>query len=1642
MLFRRLMGGARMRRILVSCGEQAAEASLTKILSGEYEVIMTRGTDEMRSELRKSGKTISAVILNMSADETYAAQDIIKLNALWRRLPVIASADSGDEAVMTEIMARGAAGLALRPFGANLLKHTLANIITITEKAALSNTFRRDKLTGLLNREGFLDTADSMIRCKESGFYVLSCFDVENFKVINDQYGLEKGDMVLKHVADTISSCVSSIGGICCRFMADKFGMLFPAEYRDSDIVRQNHKEATEVSAIGQTIRIRIGRYFVDDLSISVSAMYDRAKMAEESIKNRYDIYIAEYSASMRDNLLHQQQVVNDMSEALVKGQFEPWFQPQFNHLTGAMIGAEALVRWKKDGEYIPPARFVPVFEKNGFIYEMDKYVWETVCSHLRRWLDEGRSPLPVSVNVSRRDLLENDCIAFLSEIVKKYELPYDLLRLEVTESAFAESTSLLTAKVDELIKLGFTVEIDDFGSGYSSLNTLKDVPASIIKLDMRFFDRTENSQRSGNIIESIVRMAKWLGMAVIAEGVEEKVQADYLRSIGCYYIQGYFYSRPVPLEDYETFLDNKGKEHELAKLKTLETLNSNEFWSPKSMETLIFNSYVGGACIFEYHDGRTELLRANERYADELGYFKPCYPLEDNSPYQFLDEDNSKAMLDNIHRAIETSKESFCELVLDDKKGHTEFIRSTVRVIANTGGRYLFYCVILNHTDQHMAVDRQREAEKMLIESAQRLQTIMGNISGGVSALVIDSEWRSRLIFCNERYYGIYGYTKEQAEAEGIDFLTRVLKKDLEIVKTKLTMLMQSGVPVTIDFRALKRNGELVFLRANSSLMHMDDCDDTVITSVITDITEEKTTLEKLMLLTNNIPGGIAKFRVSDGAVTILYLSDGVYDLTGYSPDELDTLSEGNALFLASADDSEMLMRKLYEALDGDGKMDCDFRARLKDGSTRWVNIHGSVAERSGTNAILNVVFLDIDDRKLAEENFLRSQSEISRRYEHELHLRREVIKDSPVSLTLNLTTNTIEEYDSTVDDVHSTGDMKIDSVKLFNNLVESVAPEDREAVRETLFPDKLLEAYRNNTTNINIEFRRMSPLHHYHWVRTVVTIIRRPGTEDIIAFLYVKDIDLVKKNLLALESIINEEIEAVSIINVASGLQRIINAETKLSYVEPDRLFHHDRIANKIIDNNVVPEDREMCRNSLMMESIKKKLDSDGSMLLSFRVKGNNGEILRKRSLIYYLDETHDDIVVSDRDITHAFEEEQNRQRELQKAVDAANEASKAKSEFLSRMSHDMRTPLNGVIGMVKLAKEESNPKQLSEYLENIDVSGHFLLGLINDVLDISKIESGRIVLKEEPFLAEDFMRNINTIIQPMMDAKHIEFVVGLNCGADCIIVDKLRFMQIFFNLLTNAAKYTNEYGRVEFLAEHIPDKDGKHGMRFIVRDNGIGMSGDYMERMYEPFSQEQADRTGNVEGSGLGLTIVKNLVETTGGRITVHSEIDKGTEFTVDVYAKMGSVEEAKSLVKKNDTDLSGLNVLVIEDNKVNVMVARKLLEKKKCSVDDADDGLKGVKRFLRSDENYYDVILMDIRMPVMDGIDAAKAIRSAKRSDALTVPIIATTADAFSENEQALYDAGMNGRIIKPIEPDALYEMIGKLKERKEKIRKDR
>lgn len=405
-------------------------------------------------------------------------------------------------------------------------------------------------------------------------------------------------------------------------------------------------------------------------------------------------------------------------------------------------------------------------------------------------------------------------------------------------------------------------------------------------------------------------------------------------------------------------------------------------------------------------------------------------------------------------------------------------------------------------------------------------------------------------------------------------------------------------------------------------------------------------------------------------------------------------------------------------------------------------------------------------------------------------------------------------------------------------------------------------------------------------------------------------------------------------------------------------------------------------------------------------------------------------------------ALRKEREAQLEKEKSLRLqAMAANDAKSEFLSRMSHDIRTPLNGIIGMSYLAQEEQNPPRTVECLKKIDTSSKFLLGLINDVLDMSKAESNKIVLHPEPYPREEYQAYLDSVIAPLVKEKGQHFVLKEQNGNKAYfpVMDKLRFNQIFFNLLSNAVKYTPEGGTITYsIVEDYDEKNRRMSMVHVISDNGIGMSEKFQKSLFQPFTQEGRDDCSERRGSGLGLAIVRQLVDLMGGTISFTSKKGKGTRFEVHLSFPIVSQKEAMAKETEKDKpasvlfpELANKHVLLCEDHPLNQEIAKRLLEEKGMVVVLANNGERGVTAFAESTPDYFDVILMDIRMPVMDGYEATKAIRALNRPDAKKVVIVAMTADAFEDDVKKALAVGMNGHLSKPVSPQDLYRTLVEL-----------
>ena len=394
-----------------------------------------------------------------------------------------------------------------------------------------------------------------------------------------------------------------------------------------------------------------------------------------------------------------------------------------------------------------------------------------------------------------------------------------------------------------------------------------------------------------------------------------------------------------------------------------------------------------------------------------------------------------------------------------------------------------------------------------------------------------------------------------------------------------------------------------------------------------------------------------------------------------------------------------------------------------------------------------------------------------------------------------------------------------------------------------------------------------------------------------------------------------------------------------------------------------------------------------------------------------------------------------DQERQKKaISEALAAAENANRAKTMFLNNMSHDIRTPMNAIVGFTALAVSNiDNKEQVEDYLKRITVSSQHLLSLINDVLDMSRIESGKMTLEETDVYLPKVIRDLCTIIQPNAVEKQQELTVDIQGVQDEVVMtDKMRLNQVLLNILSNAVKFTPVGGTIDFRVTEKPsDREGCAIYEFRVKDNGIGMSEEFQKNIFEAFTRERSTTVSGIQGTGLGMAITKNIVDMMGGTITVNSEEGKGSEFIVDIPFRVlaqPSLEEEEETVRRHKVYFDQKRVLLAEDNEMNQMIALAILEGAGCSVEIAENGLVAVEKLNANPAGYYDVVLMDIQMPVMDGYEASKTIRSMDDPAKAQIPIIAVTANAFEEDRKIAMEAGMNGHLAKPYDIEAMMKML--------------
>lgn len=552
----------RRKYVLIVDDCQQDRMAVADVLRSDYDILEACNGKQALEILSRKRAQISLIMLDlmMPVMDGYEFLEMYRKRKEYSYLPVVVCTTEDDPEREQKSLELGAWDFVLKNSSPGIMRLRAGNAIEKSKVRFLEYDF----LTGIYGQQKFYQATRELLDQRAGANFAFIHFDIDRFRIINTLYGSKEGDRLIHFVAGAIRKVMTAYGrGTYGRLGGDVFGMCVP--YEDGAAIYhilEGIRAEIRKHSVHYYLETCAGIYLVDDPDMEVAAMHDNAEIAAAQCKGQYMVHDVLYTEEIGQKVLREQHIIDEMDAALAEQQFIVYFQPKYQLKKMAPYGAEALVRWKKpSGEIVLPNEFIPIFERNGFITKLDYYVWEKVCQFIDSELSQGRNPAPISVNVSRVNLYNPDFMDSLIDLIHRYHIPPHYLNLELTESVFSEDAELIQRAVNYLHDAGFTILMDDFGSGYSSLNILKDVDLDVLKIDMKFFSKGNTAEKGAKIIEAVIRMAESLDMMVIAEGVEEKHQVDFLNDLGCDYIQGYYFGRPMSQDLYEKLTNHDEEE-------------------------------------------------------------------------------------------------------------------------------------------------------------------------------------------------------------------------------------------------------------------------------------------------------------------------------------------------------------------------------------------------------------------------------------------------------------------------------------------------------------------------------------------------------------------------------------------------------------------------------------------------------------------------------------------------------------------------------------------------------------------------------------------------------------------------------------------------------------------------------------------------------------------------------------------------------------------------------------------------------------------------------------------------------------------------------------------------------------------------
>lgn len=1016
------------------------------------------------------------------------------------------------------------------------------------------------------------------------------------------------------------------------------------------------------------------------------------------------------------------------------------------------------------------------------------------------------------------------------------------------------------------------------------------------------------------------------------------------------------------------------------------------------------------------------EIRHANDTFYALHGYTRQQFQAEMKNREKDLvfPEDLPKMQCEFLDYLQDSSKNLEMEYRIVKRNGTIAWLHSSSTVQVEDGSA-LMVGIVRDITESKLA-------QEALMAQSYELENIYNTIPGGIYRCRHNLD--GDIVYANDGFFEFLGYSRKEF---ALLFHNKIAPIIYNADKPLLLSIIESHLPdssrMDTTHRVVCKGGAVKWIAARATLLHEDDGD--YFYCIFVDISEQK---ENERLLQENAQryqtsmedAGLAlwQYDVAGRRIIQSEVSQKIHGQGEVVENVPQIFFDRNLV----CPESEQECRKMYQRIAaGEKRVYGDLWLFHPDSDRRWCErvTYSVLTDEKGEAVWAYATGQDVTAQKLAEI-----------KYREELLYRERIADTLLASCRMNLTRNLVEEVFITGEPVR--GEPYISSAIFSERLLCFLyASEITPQQSQNLSPSHLLNLYQKGIFSWCEEYLAQTAPGNFIWVRSRVNLVKRPGTGDVVSFCYTQNITEQKTLQAVVDFIIAHDYEYVRRIDMHSN-SCVLLSDTKNSSLPEHRSFDYDLEAMAFVRRLCPPECVEQNIKAIRLSTVVAELAQKSAYTCEFDLMEPNGELRRKQFRFSYMDRKAGFIFMTRTDIDDIVKKEAQKQQLLEQAMQSARQANDSKSDFLARMSHDMRTPMNAILGMATLGVNEASDAQARYYFENINLSASFLLGLINDVLDMTKIESGAIELCPEPYHISEFSSYTDTIVRPLCESKQIAFhFTAPESDVEWIVVDKLRFNQIFFNLLSNAVKFTPQGGEVSLIIQHLERKGNLLHKRFIVKDTGIGMSTDFQTHMFEPFSQEHSDLTSHTEGSGLGLAIAKKMVDLMGGSISVLSEPGKGTTFTVDLQVKTkedtdfclsSACDSFSALAEGNYALLNGKNVLLCEDHPLNAQLSTRLLEKKGVRVFHAQNGRLGVEAFTASQPFHFDAVLMDIRMPLMDGLQACREIRALPRPDAATVPIIAMTANAYMEDVEKSKEAGMNDHLAKPVQPKTLYDAL--------------